>query len=357
MTSSICSDLTVIELASVLAGPAAGMFFAELGARIIKVEPPQGDVTRQWKVPGEDPNSPLSGYFSSINYHKQYHRLDLKTELGRQQVYDWISQADVVISNYKSEQAARALGMDSASLLEQNPKLIYAQLSGFESYPNRTAYDVVVQAETGFMSMNGTPDSGPLKMPLAMMDILAAHQLKEGILLALLERQQTGSGKLVRTSLERSGLVSLYNQATNQLMANFTPNLVGSQHPNIAPYGDTFTTADDRKIVTAIGSDTQFAAFCDILNTDIAGDDRFCDNAQRIRHRKDLGRYLQEAIKQWNRDDLMERCIAQDIPIGAIRSMDEVIHTDFARQLIREEQIEGEDTKRMSTIGFEISEM
>jgi crotonobetainyl-CoA:carnitine CoA-transferase CaiB-like acyl-CoA transferase len=357
MTSSICSDLTVIELASVLAGPAAGMFFAELGARVIKVEPPRGDVTRQWKVPGEDPKAPLSGYFSSINYHKEYCRLDLKTQSGRQQVYDWVSRADIVISNYKSENAARALGMDSSSLREQNSKLIYAHLSGFESYPHRTAYDVVVQAEIGFMSMNGTPDSGPLKMPLAMMDILAAHQLKEGILLALLERQQTGSGKLVRTSLERSGLVSLYNQATNQLMAGFTPGLAGSQHPNIAPYGDTFTTADDQQIVTAIGSDQQFAAFCDILNTDIAADNRFCDNAQRIRHREDLGRYLQMAIKQWNRNDLLERCIAQDIPIGAVRTMDDVVQSEFAQQLIREEQIEGEDTKRMSTIGFEISEI
>jgi crotonobetainyl-CoA:carnitine CoA-transferase CaiB-like acyl-CoA transferase len=354
MNSSILSELRVIELASVLAGPAVGMFFAELGADVIKVEPPAGDVTRGWKVAGEDPHASLSGYFSSVNYRKAYQRLDLKQQMDRQTVYDLVAEADVVITNYKSEDTARKLGMDAPTLHRINEQLIYAHLAGFESIPDRTAYDVVVQAETGFMSMNGTPESGPLKMPLAMMDILAAHQLKEGILLALLERAKTGSGRVVEASLERAGLASLYNQATNQLMAGHTPGLMGSRHPNIAPYGDMFRTADGKLMVTAIGDDRQFERFCRLLEIDLAEQPEFATNQLRLKHREALCEALQVAIAQHDREELIGQCIKQDIPVGAVRSLDEVLRQPMAQSMIREERIEDHPTRRLTTLGFEL---
>ena len=195
-TQAIFAGLTVVELASVLAGPAVGLFFAELGARVIKIENPvtKGDVTRAWKAPTEDKQKSDSAYYHSVNAGKEVHFLNLKTEEDRQQAYHLIEQADVVIVNYRVG-AAQKLGMDYEYLNQLNPRLIYAELTGFGANDRRPAFDVVLQAETGFLYLTGEPDRPPVRMPVALIDILAAHQLKEGILVALLQRAQTGKGR------------------------------------------------------------------------------------------------------------------------------------------------------------------
>ena len=234
-------NLKVIELASVLAGPDVGMFFAELGAKVIKVENKllNGDVTRGWKSVNEDKTAKVSAYFSSVNYNKEYIQLNLKDENDKTKVYKLIADSDIVIANFKPGDDIK-LGMDYGTLKKHNSNLIYGEINGYGSQSKRAAYDVVLQAETGFMSMNGNETSGPIKMPIALIDVLAAHQLKEGLLLALLKKEKTNKGSLVEVSLYDTALSSLKNQATNWLMNKFIPQPIGSLHPNIAPYGEIF---------------------------------------------------------------------------------------------------------------------
>ncbi|MCX6296683.1 MAG: CoA transferase, partial [Bacteroidetes bacterium] len=214
--NTIFKDLKVIELANVLAGPAVGMFFAELGAQVIKIEnkSTNGDVTRSWKIAKEDQKINSSAYYASVNWNKKSMFLDLKDASDKSKIIELIKEADIVISNYKKGDDIK-LGMDFETLKKTNPTLIYAHISGFGEENSRTAFDIVLQAETGFMFMNGTKESGPIKMPVALIDILAAHQLKEGVLVALIKRMQTGNGSKVSVSLYDSAIASLANQATN----------------------------------------------------------------------------------------------------------------------------------------------
>src|ERR1041384_6818530 len=211
-------DLKVIELASVLAGPAVGMFFAELGADVLKIENPKngGDITRQWKNASEKPGD-LSAYYASVNWGKSSVSLDISDEKGRRQLFAWLQNADVLIMNFKAGDAEK-LGLDFPSLSARFPKLICGYLTGYGENDPRPAFDLVMQAETGFMSMNGTPESGPLKMPVAIIDIMAAHQLKEGLLTALFLRERSGKGSCVKVSLFDAAIASLANQASNFLM-------------------------------------------------------------------------------------------------------------------------------------------
>jgi len=189
MEEKLFEGLKVVELASVLAGPAVGMFFAELGAEVMKIENKRtgGDVTRQWKSKTEPTEATVSAYYSSVNFNKTTLLLDLRESDELNQVYRLVKEADIVISNFKKGDDTK-LGLDYNRLKQIKPNLIYAHLIGFASAPNRTAYDAVIQAETGFMSMNGSEESGPLKFPVAIMDLFAAHQMKEGILAALWKR-------------------------------------------------------------------------------------------------------------------------------------------------------------------------
>lgn len=346
----------MVELAAVLAGPSVGMFFAEHGARVIKIENARtgGDMTRAWKNPNEDSASPVSAYYSSVNWNKEVHLLDLTQAADREKVYDFIRGADVVISNYKPGSGEK-LKMDYKSIKQIKDNIIYGDISGFSSTNHRAAFDVVLQAESGFMHMNGTPDSGPVKMPVAMIDILAAHQMKQGLLCALLNRERTGKGAFVSATLYDTALASLANQASNYLMADFVPQRMGSLHPNIAPYGDTFSTADNLQLVLAVGTDKQFCALCELLNiSHLANDPRFAHNVNRVKNRAELWQLLADVIVKYNRAELMEQLIEAEVPAGAIRDMEAVFELPEARKLILESEIEGQQTKRVRTSVFQL---
>jgi crotonobetainyl-CoA:carnitine CoA-transferase CaiB-like acyl-CoA transferase len=354
--NSFFKDLKIVELANVLAGPAVGLFFAELGALVVKVENKltNGDVTRSWKIPSEDTNAPSSAYFASVNWNKTSIFVDLHETADRQQVMDLIKDADIVISNYKPGDDVK-LQMDYQTLKKINPRLIYGYVSGFGNNSPRTAYDLILQAETGFMYMNGTPESGPLKMPVALIDVLAAHQLKEGILIALIKRMQTGKGSCVTASLEHAAVASLANQASNWLMTGYDHQPSGSLHPNIAPYGELFTTADSKKIVLAIGNDKQFKKLCEVLNRmDIAEDPRFVDNTLRVLHRKILFEGLQSTIVKENAAILISELIKHNVPAGIIKSVREVFDNNAFSRLILEENKNNYRSKRVKTAIFEI---
>lgn len=350
------NHLTVIELASVLAGPAVGMFLAELGAKVIKVENPDGgDVTRQWKLPTEDAQSEVSAYFSSVNYGKEYQSINLKTTEGRQAVLDLIATADILLANFKAGDDVK-LGLDYKTLKALNPKLIYGCITGFGPNDSRTAFDVVLQAEAGLMYMNGTPESGPVKWPVAVVDLMAAHQLKEGILLALLQRERTGQGAKVSVSLYDAAVASLANQATNWLMAGHVPQRIGSLHPNIAPYGETLTCADGGQIVLAVGSNMQFENLCKVLALPtLPPDEKYNTNSQRVTNRKSLLATLQQAASKWQRDDLLAALLAAQVPAGAIRNMQEVFAQPRAKTLINKETIAETVTQRPATAVFTIT--
>jgi crotonobetainyl-CoA:carnitine CoA-transferase CaiB-like acyl-CoA transferase len=325
----------VLELASVLAGPSAGQFFAEIGARVIKVEnaSTSGDVTRTWKTAGENTDD-RSAYFCSVNWGKQSIAVNLETLAGRDIVRKLAGLSDVVIASYKPGDAAK-LGVDYETLGKENPRLIYAQITGYGSADPRVGYDAVIQAESGFMFLNGEPGGRSLKMPVALIDILAAHHLKEGILLALLERGSTGKGRLVEVSLIDAAVSSLANQATNYLVAGQIPVKSGSSHPNIAPYGDVFSTRDGKEILLAVGTNRQFNDLCAILEIpQVAGDPRFTENIDRVKNRGELQQLIQEAMSKFLSGQLIAAFKNAKVPAGAIRTIPEVVDDPGIRQLM-----------------------
>jgi len=350
-------NIKVVEIASVLAGPSVGMFFAELGATVIKIEHKLlgGDVTRSWKLPQESKDSKVSAYFSSVNYKKQYLFLDLKTKSDLDHAFDLIADADILIANFKKGDDVK-FGLDYETLKKTNPRLIYGAISGFGSDSDRVAYDLILQAETGFMSMNGTPTSGPVKMPVALIDVLAGHQLKEGILLALLNRKSNGNGARVEVSLYDTAICSLVNQASNWLMANHIAKPIGSLHPNIAPYGELFLTKDKVRITFAIGSNKQFLELMKFLNlNELVLDVRFSTNVERVKWRNDLKNYIQEKIKHIKAADILTYAHIHFIPAAEIKDIKAVFESEESQALIKQETIEGVDTKRVKSIAFKLS--
>jgi len=352
------SDLKVVELASVLAGPAVGLFFAELGAEVIKIEnaSTQGDVTRRWKAPTEPTTKKDSAYYQSVNYGKQSLLLNLKDQCDKQKVYDLVAEADIVIANYRPG-GAKKLGMDYAQLSNINPRLIYAELSGFGDNDSRLAFDVVLQAETGFLFLTGEAGQAPVKMPVALIDLLAAHQLKEGVLVALLQRERTGKGSHVKTSLYAAALASLANQATNWLIAGHAPQRMGTQHPNIAPYGDIFRTADGLELVLAIGVEQHFQHLCDLLElSQLKDDPRFKTNKDRVGSRDLLVPLLQQAIESYpSRAELLKLLHQHNIPAGAIRDLPDVFAQKGAEALLVKSKDEaGNPITCVKSVVFEI---
>jgi crotonobetainyl-CoA:carnitine CoA-transferase CaiB-like acyl-CoA transferase len=327
--------LKVLELASVLAGPSVGQFFAELGAEVIKVENQYtgGDVTRSWKSAGEKTDD-RSAYFCSVNWGKKSLAADLTSEGEKKFIQHLASQADIVIASYKPGDAEK-LGVDYNTLISINSKLIYGAITGYGSENDRVGYDAVVQAEAGFMFMNGELGGASLKMPVALIDVLAAHHLKEAILIALLEQTQTGKGKFVEVSLIQAAVSSLANQASNWLVANKLPQKQGSSHPNIAPYGDVFKTKDGEEILLAIGNDKQFQMLCKILNVDNVIDDaRFLSNQNRVANRQQLNELLKSTIQLHSSVDLLNLIHQAKIPAGIIQNLKQVFEMSEAKQLL-----------------------
>jgi len=347
------SKLIIVDTSTVLAGPSVGTFFAELGATVIKVENASSyDVTRTWKLPSEDKNAPISAYFSSVNYGKKYIQLNLKEAHDLKQFKELIKVADILISNFKNGDEEK-LGIEDATLRRCNPGLIIGKINGFGKDSDRVAYDLILQAETGFMSMNGTPESGPVKMPVALIDVLAAHHLKEGLLIALLKLKTTGKASTISVSLYDAAVASLVNQASNYLMNNHIPQRIGSLHPNIAPYGELFKTKENDLITFAIGSDTHFKKLCNYLSlSNLTEDTKFNSNQSRVVNRTELQVILQDKIKELSTEDILTEMLKQNVPAGKVKNLAEVFENEDLQKSILEEDNLGYKTKRVSSIAF-----
>ncbi|GAA3933346.1 CaiB/BaiF CoA-transferase family protein [Hymenobacter algoricola] len=319
------ADLLILELASVLAGPQVGQFFAELGATVVKVEPPGGDVTRRWKTAAEAVETSVSAYFSCANWGKQSVVLDLRTPAGLAAVYRLAARADIVLASYKPGDAEK-LGVDYATLCQHNPQLIYGHLTGYGPDSGRAGYDAVLQAEAGFMHLNGLPGHAPQKMPVALIDLLAAHQLKEGLLTALYRRAGTGLGALVQVSLLDSALASLANQAATFLVTGQDPQPLGSGHPSIVPYGTVYRAADGVALILAVGADRQFQLLCAALSQPAwAADERFGTNEARVAHRAELEVLLHARIGELSGTALLQELERRGVPAGAVRTVGQAL--------------------------------
>ena len=358
MQNQFFKGLKVVEFASVLAGPAVGMFFAELGAEVIKIENKTtgGDVTRGWKQPFEDSASPISAYWCCVNWGKKHLLLDLNDLADRAKALEIALAADVVISNFKPS-FARRVGLDAEALRIENQALIYAQLNSYSDPEDESpAFDIVLQAEAGFLSMCGASEGPPIRMPVAFVDLLAAHQLKEAILLALLRRERAGEGSVVTTSLMESALASLANQASNYLMTGHIPQRMGTKHPNIAPYGDTFLCSDGQTLLLAVGTERQFSQLCAVLELEsLLENIDFQTNTARVKNREMLNNLLSEKISQRSLNDIMTKFESSGVPAARIRDLKSVFEMPAAQDMVLDEKMsDGMLTKRVKTIAFKM---
>lgn len=336
MKLNFLEGIKVLELANVLAGPGVGAALAELGAEVVKVENlrTQGDVTRTWKLPDEDPETDISGYFSCVNWGKKSVSLDLLTPEGLDIIHQAARSFDIILASYKPGDAEK-LKVDYTTLSRVNPRLIYAHLTGYGLENDRAGYDAIIQAETGFTFMNGEPGCKAVKMPVALMDVLAGHHMKEAILLALYNREKSGTGQYIDVSLFRSGITSLANQATNWLVGNCIPKAMGSDHPNIVPYGTIYFTSDNKPLVLAVGSDKQFADLMATLGEpSVAADPKYRTNLLRVQNRQALQSMLISLIAKFERDHLLAELDRRKVPAGGVFNMQEVFEQPEAQELI-----------------------
>ncbi len=333
MSRGLFDKLRVIELSSVLAGPSVGMFFAELGAEVIKIENAltNGDVTRKWKLPSEDSDKADSAYFNSVNHSKTHLFLDLNNQEDLKQTKKLINAADVLISNFKKGSAEK-FNLHFEAIKALNPSIIHVNLIGFEQ-SSKAAYDVVLQAETAWLSMTGTSQE-KAKIPVAMIDLMAAHQMKEAALIGLLERAESGKGSSFEISLEKSALSSLANLASNYLNENKVTQPNGTLHPNIAPYGELVKTKDNVEFALAIGSDKQFIDLLEILSlNELLEDKRFASNKHRLNNRSVLHSLLKKAFSKQLSEEVEDICSRKKIPLGRVKTIDEVLESPVAKEM------------------------
>ncbi|MCB1609524.1 MAG: CoA transferase, partial [Xanthomonadales bacterium] len=298
MSDPLLRGIKVLDLSRVLAGPWATQLLADYGAEVIKVEHPQrGDDTRAWGPPylrdAEGRPTTESAYFLSANRGKRSLSLNLAKPEGQAIVRRLASEADVLVENFKVGALAR-YGLDFASLSALNPRLIYCSITGFgQSGPDahRSGYDAMIQAMGGLMSLTGIaegePGAGPLKVGVAVADLMCGMYANSAILAALHARAQHGRGCHLDLSLLDTQVAWLANQAQNYLLSGENPERRGSAHPNIVPY-QSFATADGH-IMLAVGFDHQFTRLCHCCDRpELASDPRFARNPDRVRHRSEL---------------------------------------------------------------------
>jgi len=335
---SVLDGIKVVELASVLAGPSVGQFLAEVGAQVIKVENPKtrGDVTRGWKSEDERTGD-ISAYFSATNWAKKSLALDYSKPDGLDILYSLIAKSDIVVMSNKPGDSEK-LKTSYRHIKAINDKIIYASITGFGQEDRRVGYDAVIQAESGFMSINGEKNSLPLKLPVAIMDILTGHQLKEAILLGYINKLKTGKGCEVEVSLIDAAISSLANQATNWLVGKKIPEQQGSLHPNIAPYGELFKTADAKMIILAVGNDRQFNNLLNVLN--LPTDSRFENNSLRVKNRILLQHTLAASICEFSCDDLIKQLNKVNVPVGIVRDIPEAIER-YSGSIIENSEVRG----------------
>jgi crotonobetainyl-CoA:carnitine CoA-transferase CaiB-like acyl-CoA transferase len=330
------SHIRVLDLSRVLAGPWATQILADLGAEVIKVERPDGgDDTRAWGPPfmadADGEPTTESAYFLCTNRGKQSVCIDMKSPRGQVSLRNIARDCDVLVENFKVGDAAR-YGLDYTSLAAVNPGLVYCSITGFgQTGPlrDRPGYDFLVQAMGGLMSVTGQPDGSPgaepMKVGVALTDIMTGLYATIGILAALTERDRSGLGQQVDLALLDVTAATLANQASNYLVGGINPGRLGNAHPNIVPY-QSFV-ARDGHLVVAVGNDAQFRRFVAVLGSpELADDARFQTNRLRVQHREQLIPLLQARMLERDKADWLQQLETAGVPAGPINSVAEVFN-------------------------------
>ena len=328
MTGAPVAGLRVVELARILAGPWIGQTLADLGAEVIKVESPEGDDTRRWGPPFLDRPRPDGGtervaaYFHAANRGKTSITCDFSDPEDLARLKDLIATADVVVENFKVG-GLRRFGLDYESLAADNPRLVYASVTGFGQDGPRASqpgYDFLIQGMCGIMDLTGEPDGEPQKVGVAWIDIFTGLYGVIGIQAALAERERSGRGQRVDLSLLDTGVAVLANQAMNQMIGGVTPRRLGNAHPNIVPY-QVFPAADGHVII-ACGNDRQFRGLCRALGLEGLADDLdYATNPARVANRAALCPLIAEATARLPRAGIIAALEQAGVPAGPINSV------------------------------------
>ncbi len=336
-TPAPLDGIRVLELSRVLAGPWAAQTLADLGASVIKVERPgTGDDTRSWGPPfakraGDRAGEPTgdAAYFLCANRGKRSVAIDFTREEGRELVRALARRSDVVIENFKVG-GLEKYGLDYMSLRADNPGLVYCSITGFGQtgpYRERPGYDFLIQGMSGLMSITGEPDSAPggkpVKVGVAVTDVLTGLYAVIGIQAALAHRANSGEGQRIDLSLLDVQAAALANQALNYLVSGRAPGRLGNAHPNIVPY-EAFRTADGY-IILAVGNDDQFARFCEVAQRrDLADDERFATNPGRVENRDSLIPVLAALLRARSSADWLDALERVGVPCGPINDIEQL---------------------------------
>ena len=320
----------VLDLSRILAGPWASQMLADLGAEVIKIERPgSGDDTRGWGPPYmPDQSGEATGeaaYFHAANRGKQSVCIDMSQPAGQQLIQQLAAHCDVFIENFKVG-GLKKYGLDYTSMQRINPRLVYCSITGFGQsgpYAGRAGYDFMIQAMGGMMSVTGETDGQPMKIGVALADVLTGLYAANAIQAALIHQQKTGAGQYIDMALFDVQVATLANQAMNFLASGVSPQRRGNSHPNIVPY-QAFQTWDGH-IILAIGNDAQFERFCKLAGGDeLAADARFRSNSDRVRYRDLLVPQVAAIMLQKSSADWLVALNAEGIPCGPINDIEQV---------------------------------
>lgn len=348
-TGGALSHLRVLDLSRILAGPWATQMLGDLGADIIKVERPRsGDDTRGWGPPFADgmtgdveaDATARSAYFCSVNRNKRSLAIDITSDEGAAILRDLAAECDVLVENFKVGGLAK-YGLDYGSVKQINPRLVYCSITGFgQDGPDstRAGYDFMIQGMGGLMSVTGEPDGMPMKIGVALVDVLTGTNAATAILAAVIYASRTGEGQHIDMSLFDVSVASLANQALNYLVSGTVPGRLGNAHPNIVPY-QAFAT-EDGHIILAVGNDSQFQKFCDVAGLlGVADDPNFATNRARVTGRQTLLPLIEEAFLKNTTGWWLDELAKVGVPAGPINPIDaalaepQAVHRGLSMQI------------------------
>jgi len=324
--------LVVADFTRVLAGPYATMLLGDMGATVIKVERPEvGDDTRHWGPPFDEAGR--ATYFESVNRNKTSVAIDMTTPAGIAEAHELIKRADIVIHNFPPS-LGQKFGLDYVSVKSLKADVIYCSITGFGSGAGAAmpGYDLLVQAMGGLMSVTGPAPGHPTKVGVALVDVITGMHATIGILAALNHRNLSGEGQEIEVNLLSSLLSAMVNQASSFVSGGVVPGILGNAHPSISPY-EVYQTLD-RSIVIAVGNDGQFVKLCDELRIpEIASDERFTTNPDRVANRIELNDLLGEQFSKQGADHWWKALSACGVPCGPINAIDDAFELATSLEL------------------------
>ncbi len=336
------AGLRVIDLTRVLGGPYCTQILADHGADVIKVEPPAGDETRDWGPPFHDDDA---AYFIGTNRNKRSIGLDLASEGGRAVLMRMLETADVLVENFKPGTLDK-WGIGNDFLRARFPALIHCRISGFGAdgpHGGHPGYDAIIQSMVGLMASTGSPESGPTRIGVALVDMSTGLYAAVGILMALAERARSGKGQFLETTLYETGLAIMHPHTANYFLHGKPPALTGNEHPNLVPYA--VFPARDGNIFMGVGNDATFRKLCHELGKpELGTDPRFARNRDRIAHREELRAVLVDILKDHDSEPLCRKLLAAGLPAGPVQSIDKALanaHTKHRGDVIEKDWYKG----------------